>query len=387
MLNTNWFVGQSGHTAEHNAISKRLLDTPTVMDYGAKGDGVTDDTTAIQRALDAAVNGKSLRMPSRVYCISSPLYPRDYLRWEGVRAESETGGALLKWIGVPGGTMVHLRNTYGVNIDGINLNGMNTQNLTGYRIDSNNKPASQRNVIRNFSARHFGNALANIQSQAIHLGDSLKVEPLTQYQSDGVLLENFLIADAHTGIYIDSQNVDYTNFRNFAISAIRYGVYFNRAGFIDVTNGAFGLLMGSGGSFIVIDGPHGCLRFSQIQGEQGNGSFLVVTNSVTTPIPIILESSTFDLPIDIQANRRVISWGNIYNADVTLSGSDTHLMSMFDYFSGAFGFKPIGQNSKVISVDPLQIVVSEYADNTAAIASGLIAGQTYRTGDVLKVVH
>lgn len=29
----------------------------------------------------------------------------------------------------------------------------------------------------------------------------------------------------------------------------------------------------------------------------------------------------------------------------------------------------------------------EYADNSAAIGGGLLAGQVYRTGDVLKIVH
>lgn len=29
----------------------------------------------------------------------------------------------------------------------------------------------------------------------------------------------------------------------------------------------------------------------------------------------------------------------------------------------------------------------EYADNAAALAGGLVIGQVYRTGDLLKVVH
>jgi len=29
----------------------------------------------------------------------------------------------------------------------------------------------------------------------------------------------------------------------------------------------------------------------------------------------------------------------------------------------------------------------QYADNAAALAGGLVAGQIYRTGDVLKIVH
>ena len=31
--------------------------------------------------------------------------------------------------------------------------------------------------------------------------------------------------------------------------------------------------------------------------------------------------------------------------------------------------------------------VSEYADNTAALAGGLTTGDVYRTGDLLKIVH
>jgi len=31
--------------------------------------------------------------------------------------------------------------------------------------------------------------------------------------------------------------------------------------------------------------------------------------------------------------------------------------------------------------------VSEFADNTAAIAGGLTTGDVYRTGDLLKIVH
>ena len=35
----------------------------------------------------------------------------------------------------------------------------------------------------------------------------------------------------------------------------------------------------------------------------------------------------------------------------------------------------------------LNTVPTDYADNAAALAGGLVAGETYRTGDVLKVVH
>jgi hypothetical protein len=42
-----------------------------VQDFGAKGDGVADDTAAIQRAIDAAANGTTISFPSGTYVVSN----------------------------------------------------------------------------------------------------------------------------------------------------------------------------------------------------------------------------------------------------------------------------------------------------------------------------
>jgi hypothetical protein len=47
------------------------------MEYGATGDGMTDDTNAIQQALNAMPSGWSVRLPDGDYAISAPLTVSD----------------------------------------------------------------------------------------------------------------------------------------------------------------------------------------------------------------------------------------------------------------------------------------------------------------------
>ena len=46
-------------------------------------------------------------------------------------------------------------------------------------------------------------------------------------------------------------------------------------------------------------------------------------------------------------------------------------------------------DAEIVAVETelLGALTREYADNAAAIAAGLTAGQLYRTGDFLKIVH
>src|SRR3972149_10652188 len=73
MLHNNWISGMTGHVAEHNEITTRLLN---VREFGAVGDNIHDDAIAIQNALDElrARSGGQLYIPAGKYRVGSPLH-------------------------------------------------------------------------------------------------------------------------------------------------------------------------------------------------------------------------------------------------------------------------------------------------------------------------
>ena len=69
------------------------VNFPTVVSvkaYGAAGDGVTDDTTAIQEAIDASTGSDVVYFPSGTYLISDSLKFNTYDRFEGSGEELVT---------------------------------------------------------------------------------------------------------------------------------------------------------------------------------------------------------------------------------------------------------------------------------------------------------
>jgi parallel beta-helix repeat protein len=63
----------AGTGAVATTVQAKLRETVSVKDFGAKGDGVTDDTVAIQNAVNACSAGSTLLFPLGIYLISSTI--------------------------------------------------------------------------------------------------------------------------------------------------------------------------------------------------------------------------------------------------------------------------------------------------------------------------
>lgn len=82
---------QAGTGAVTRTVQSKLRDVVSVKDFGAVGDGVTDDTAAIQAAIDAifAAGGGEVFFPKGTYLVSAMLEMRNEVSLRGVGDESQ----------------------------------------------------------------------------------------------------------------------------------------------------------------------------------------------------------------------------------------------------------------------------------------------------------
>lgn len=65
---------QTGTGAVARTVASKLIETASLKDFGAKGDGSTDDTTAIQAWINAGVSqGVALSAPAGTYIFTNPI--------------------------------------------------------------------------------------------------------------------------------------------------------------------------------------------------------------------------------------------------------------------------------------------------------------------------
>jgi hypothetical protein len=140
-----------------------MRDVVSVKDFGAVGDGVADDTVAIQAAIDYvySVNGGTVYLPAGAYKVTSTIDAKSYVELKGAYGEDDTFGVQgppkigteLRWAGA--NTTVPVVRCFNVRLfklDGIHIDGDN-KNVTGILLDSDNTPSGSQNEFHRFSIR------------------------------------------------------------------------------------------------------------------------------------------------------------------------------------------------------------------------------------------
>ncbi|MBR0668257.1 hypothetical protein GXW71_28145 [Roseomonas hellenica] len=95
-ISSDTAIASGSSTARSLAL--RFSDWLNVRDFGATGDGTTDDTIAVQNAEDAAaLAGKSLFWPPGVYVVSAPI-SKKAVTWFGAGRAASVIAAKAGWV-------------------------------------------------------------------------------------------------------------------------------------------------------------------------------------------------------------------------------------------------------------------------------------------------
>ena len=193
-------------------VQAKLRQTVSVMDFGAVGDGTTDDTAAIQNALTANNGNISIYFPRGVYIITSTiLIPQNHATkmygdgFNGQEVTNPVQGTVIKWAGTSNGTM------FSSNVSG----GANTSSLIirDMRFDGNNI-ASIGMIIGADSAHPQFEYFENIQFRNFAFNGTDAVLDLSggSYSKYGVADSNFvnvLIDGGARALRVSSQQLNF----------------------------------------------------------------------------------------------------------------------------------------------------------------------------------
>ena len=115
----------AGIGAIKRTVQDKMRETVSVLDFGAVGDGVTDDTAAIQKAIDAvAVGGGTVLFPAgRTYIVAGSLSVLQKssvcLVGQGNATAGAAFGSILKFTASSGTRLIDARGSYGFSLKGL----------------------------------------------------------------------------------------------------------------------------------------------------------------------------------------------------------------------------------------------------------------------------
>ncbi|HSW48503.1 MAG TPA: hypothetical protein VLG67_05485 [Candidatus Saccharimonadales bacterium] len=330
----NDFLGVEHNTDGTHKPSAGNSAVVSVEAYGAKGDynpasnTGTDDTAAIQAAVNAAVAiGGILRFGPKKYRITSTITfngakaltveaPRSGL----VGGEGNMGGGWLCFTGSAGNSILHFNNCRSVNYVGLGLHGRNLANES-ILITSDNSPVCRDMTFRDFAI--YRSAIG------IYINNTGGVT-----ETDNMLFESIAIDEfSSAGFRTNSDNVTSVIFKRCWTGAassnsdvVHYDFLRGTLLKIDTCDG------GGGQDFIRVSPLVDALSImsSQIEGStHSSPSFLRAVGGTGSNSPILLTSNICDHPVRIEGNRIITSVANRFSSGVKaiVTGTDAKIYS------------------------------------------------------------
>lgn len=181
---------QAGTGAVTRNIQEKARESVSVKDFGAVGDGVTDDTSAIQTWLTyISTNEKNGFIPSGEYKFTSPLSTANTLNW-GITGYGSSS-VLLKYTGpATGGDLFVIGNSSGNTINCL---------FSGFKIDSMVSMLSGAAInFKRLCRSYIDDVVAAGQDGSGNLRNGIRFDGV-----DNVVFRNFEIKAQNDGLQVN----------------------------------------------------------------------------------------------------------------------------------------------------------------------------------------
>ena len=336
-------LAQTGTGAATATATDKLKESLSVKDFGAVGNGIADDTVAIQVAVVAAADRKAeVFIPFGVYKISAPISVYSGTKIRGVGGMyNKFSGSVLK---SEASTIFDIpANRWDIDIEDLGLLGHHdesgwTAGIYGISLHGTYPNSSYRMKFSNLRIAGFERGISVVGNG--------------NWQCDGIqVLHSFFVINKN-GIYISgARNADYWVVDNCGFGfppADGTAINLQNAGFMWVRSTTAGGGLANNSAFIRFGAPNDQLLVTGCQAESLTYFlYIEASASVTSGLPITVRDSVIDCIVKIDRQSNFISSGNIYSVNPEISGNDVRISSMDDSFSSGSTWAITGSNSYV----------------------------------------